>query len=339
LVVSTAALPASRIQIRTVDSRPAYANLAQDVKAGLSAENKQLPPKYFYDAHGSELFDQICNTREYYPTRIENGLLARYAPDIIQRTCPELIVELGSGSSRKTIHLLDACDQLAVCPTYQPVDICREMLLTAGTRLLQNYDWLEIEGVVGDYCENLSEMPAAAASRLFVFLGGTLGNFDEQASNSFLRTLYSEMGRGDWLLVGVDRIKAPEVLHAAYNDAEGYTAAFNRNVLSVINRELDGQFDLHSFEHHACFNEARSRIEMHLKSTVSQKIRIKDLDMEIEFSENETILTEISRKFTSDSLSLLLRQNGFELVHHYQPDNGYFSLVLAKANAIIDGDR
>lgn len=330
MAVSEGVLSTSRIQIRTVDSRPAYADLAHDVRAGLSGGSKQLPAKYFYDAHGSMLFDQICNTREYYPTRTENALLARYASDIIQRTQPELIVELGSGSSRKTIHLLDACDQLAVCPTYQPVDICREMLLNAGTRLLQNYDWLEIEGVVGDYCESLSEIPTEAASRLFVFLGGTLGNFDEQASNSFLRTLYAEMGQSDWLLMGVDRIKAPDVLNAAYNDAEGYTAAFNRNVLSVINRELGGQFDLHSFEHHAWFNEACSRIEMHLRSTVAQKVRINDLDLEIEFQEDETILTEISRKFTFDELSLLLRQNGFELVHHYEPDNGYFSLVLAR---------
>lgn len=330
MAVSEGVLSASRIQIRTVDSRPAYADLAHDVRAGLSGGSKQLPAKYFYDAHGSMLFDQICNTREYYPTRTENALLARYASDIIQRSHPELIVELGSGSSRKTIHLLDACSQLAVCPTYQPVDICREMLLNAGTRLLQNYDWLEIEGVVGDYCESLSEMPTEAASRLFVFLGGTLGNFDEQASNSFLRALYSEMGQSDWLLMGVDRIKAPDVLNAAYNDAEGYTAAFNRNVLSVINRELGGQFDLHSFEHHAWFNEACSRIEMHLRSTVAQKVRINDLDLEIEFQEDETILTEISRKFTFDELSLLLRKNGFELVHHYEPDNGYFSLVLAR---------
>ncbi|MDH5648881.1 MAG: L-histidine N(alpha)-methyltransferase [Gammaproteobacteria bacterium] len=320
----------SRIQVCAVNNKPVYADLAQDVRDGLMRFPKELPPKYFYDEQGSRLFDQICNTPEYYQTRTESLLLRTHAVDIIDQTLPELIVELGSGASRKTKHLLDACHRTNIYPVYQPVDICGEMIVDAGNRLLDHYDWLEIKGIVGDYCTNLPVMADHAASRLFVFLGGTLGNFDDCEARDFLQTLRSTMNSNDWLLIGIDRVKDVDVLNAAYNDANGYTAAFNRNVLSVINRELSACFNPDAFQHEAWFNESKSRIEMHLRSRKEQEVLISDLDLNIEFSENESILTEISRKFTLENFSALLSQNGFELHNHYEPGNGYFSLILAR---------
>lgn len=319
-----------RITVSTLNDVSAYTDLATDVRSGLSQVQKQLSPKYFYDAYGSELFDQICNTEEYYPTRTEDALLKNHSSEIISHAQPGQIVELGSGACRKTIHLLQACDELGVYPVYQPVDICLEMLLDAGDRLLGHHDWLQIDGVVGDYSQGLHKLPAADTARLFVFLGGTMGNYSEEASNAFLADLHSVMNPDDSFLIGVDRVKSTDVLSAAYNDSAGYTAAFNRNVLSVINNELDGQFDLATFEHHAWFNEQHSRIEMHLRSKLSQNVKINGLDMDIAFRENETILTEISRKFTPDSLSQMLENNDFEVLQHYEPSNQFFSLALAR---------
>jgi len=319
-----------RVMLHRMDAESPFFNLAEDVRQGLSGRPKRLAPKYFYDKEGSELFERICSTREYYPTRVENGLLARHAVDIIDRTRPDMIVELGSGSSRKTTHLLSACHGLGCYAKYQPVDICAEMLREAGHRLSAHYSWLEIEGVVGDYCLNMRALPQNNGSRLFVFLGGTLGNFDEQEALSFLCQLNGVMEDCDHFLFGVDRVKDAGVLNAAYNDAQGYTAAFNRNILNVINRELSGEFDLQYFEHCAWFNEDHSRIEMHLRSTRDQVVPIRQLGMDIDFLEDETILTEISRKFTPDSFTALLHSAGFAVEDHYQPDDGYFSLILAK---------
>lgn len=319
-----------RIQIRTLDNKSPFADLAQDVRSGLGGSPKQLPPKYFYDEYGSELFDRICRTPEYYPTRTEDALLAQYAEAIVSEVRPDVIVELGSGASRKTDRLLRACDALGRHAMYQPVDICGEMLLSAGHRLVKRYHWLQVEGVVADYCGGLDGVARTAPTRLFVFLGGTLGNFSELEARSFLSELRGTMSPGDWFLLGVDRVKDPAVLNAAYNDVEGITAAFNLNVLSVINRELEANFSLDRFEHHAWFNEEASRIEMHLRARERQRVEIPGLDLQVGFEAGESILTEISRKFTLDSLQALLTVSGFELATHFQPENQYFSLVLAR---------
>jgi L-histidine N-alpha-methyltransferase len=319
-----------RLSVRSLGDRGASSSFADDVRSGLGERPRSLPPKYFYDERGSWLFEKICGTPEYYPTRVEDGLLARHSGEIIDLVGPSAIVELGSGSSRKTAHLIGACEQAACHAVYQPVDVCREMLEEAGRRLCTDHDWLRVDAVVGDYCSGLDGLGEQQGQRLFMFLGGTIGNFDEVEAAGFLRDLRRIMGTHDRLLMGADRVKDTAVLNAAYNDAQGYTAAFNRNVLEVINRELDADFACESFHHQAWFNERKSRIEMHLQSISSQQVRIADLDMVAEFEPGETILTEISRKFTRNSLVDLLGAAGLEVERHYTPADDYYSLVLAR---------
>ena len=318
----------SRFVVEQITSVDATTELARDVLAGLSTRPKQLPPKYFYDEHGSWLYDKICQVPEYYPARTEEALLVERSIEIIEVTRPDTILELGSGTSRKTTHLLNACEALHCHADYLPLDVCEEMLRDAGKRLIGSYDWLQVRALVGDYSEGFHNVPRGEGVRLYVFLGGTLGNLDEVESTRFLLRLRAMMGEKDYLLLGVDRVKDIDVLNAAYNDTQGYTAAFNRNVLSVINRELGGHFNPDTFVHRAWFNEEKSRIEMHLHSTRSQRVCIDALDTEIPFEREESIQTEISRKFTLPSLKSLVAKTGFSIVEHYEPSNGYFSLVL-----------
>ena len=303
-------------------------DMATEVRIGLSAARKWLPPKYFYDAHGSALFERICATREYYPSRTEEQLLAEWADEIVADTRPRTIVELGAGSARKTRQFFDACE-LAECDAhYVPVDVCGEILVEAGQALLQRYDWLKIDAVVGDYTRGLAHLPRAHGPQLFLFLGGTLGNFDEDAAAAFLRDVRAAMRAGDALVLGADRIKDQAVLNAAYNDGEGLTAAFNLNVLTVLNRTLKADFDLAQFSHYAFYNRAAARVEMHLRANSAQRVSIPGVGA-IDFATGETILTEISRKFSYESLNALLHDAGFRVYRHYQPDNQYYSLVLA----------
>ena len=317
-----------RISILELDGFRNVPSFSEDVRRGLSSIPKQISPKYFYDEKGSWLFEEICKTREYYPTRVEKALLAKEADSIIDRVRPGSILELGSGSSNKTTFLLDSCGRKECFARYHPLDVCEEMLLDAGKRLLKNYEWLYIEALVGDFSKGFKDLPPSEGPRLFVFLGGTIGNFDVDFANQFLQDVCSSMAREDWFLLGADRVKDVDVLNAAYNDSTGYTAAFNLNMLEVMNRELQANFDLSSFQHRAGFNQEKSQIEMYLDSNSDQTVRILDLDMEVPFRKGEPILTEISRKFTQQSLTEMLKRAGLKVDHHYQPDNGYFSLVL-----------
>ncbi len=304
-------------------------DLGTDVRRGLTRYPKQLPPKYFYDERGSRLFDQICRTPEYYPTRTEDTLLARVAMDVVHRCRPALIVELGSGTARKTRHLLDACARLGCRCGYAPVDVCAEVLLESGRALVDSYPWLNVEAWCGDYAGALAALPPAPGPRLFVFLGGTIGNYDEDEALTFLRGMRAVMAPADTLLLGADRVKDPAVLHAAYNDAQGLTAAFNLNILAVINRELQARFDLGLFAHRAGYDESRSRIEMHLRARCDQVVPIDALGMTVPFHAGESVRTEISRKFTPDTLATLLDDAGFHCAAHYEPKDGYFSLMMA----------
>jgi len=326
--------PPSQFSLRTVTYKDTYADLSHDVFEGLSACPKTLAPKYFYDAHGSRLFDQICDTKEYYPTRIEDALLASSAMKIMESARPAHIIELGSGVSKKTRHLLDACEHLNLSIDYHPVDICGEIIEQAGLHLSKTYEWLNIKGVVADYCEDMTTLPDHDEPRLFVFLGGTFGNFHEHEAKQFLEQLKSIMRPDDRFLLGFDRIKDHDVLNLAYNDCAGLTASFNRNVLAVINRELSANFDLGAFEHDAWFNEKESRIEMHLRSTKLQKVFIDSIKLDVEFAEGETILTEISRKFTPDHIETLLQKSGMKVTDHFQPASNYFSLVMAQPEPV-----
>lgn len=319
---------APRLQLLNLDPVEDRSTLAEDVLTGLSRTQKELPPKYFYDEYGSWLFDRICEVPEYYPTRTEDALLERYAREIISLARPDAILELGSGASRKTVHLLDACERENCYSLYQPLDVCGEILVDAGRRLTQNYSWLDIEALVGEYDAGLDYFSSLDGNGLYVFLGGTIGNFTDDEARRFLRQVRNSMASKDYLLLGADRVKDASVLNAAYNDAEGYTEAFNLNMLSVINRELDAGFDTSRFRHQAFFNAEQSQIEMHLRSMVDQRVDIDGLGRSFSFAEGESIRTEISRKFTPESLEALVNSSGFQVARHFQPENGYFSLVL-----------
>jgi L-histidine N-alpha-methyltransferase len=320
----------SRLELEQLTPLDPANELARDVRKGLSLPQKALPPKYFYDERGSWLYDKICRVPEYYPARTEEALLAQKADQIIARARPDTILELGSGTSHKTTHLLNACESIDCHARYLPLDVCEEMLIDAGNRLLEKYKWLRIKALVGDYSGGFDNVPNSDGGRLYLFLGGTLGNLDEHEGLKFLMRLRAIMGETDYLLLGVDRVKDRAVLDAAYNDSQGYTAEFNRNVLRVINRELGGQFDPEAFEHRAFFNEEKSQIEMHLHSRYAQSVRIDELDMEVSFDRDESIHTEISRKFTVETLQSLASSAGLMVEEHFQPENGYFSLALMR---------
>lgn len=322
-----------RLQLLTLQPEQPLRSMARDVLEGLSQPQKVLPPKYFYDEYGSRLFDRICEVPEYYPTRVEDALLSKYACDIISVTKPKTIFELGSGASRKTVHLLNACESESCFSTYQPLDVCGEIVVDAGQRLTQNYGWLDIEALIGDYAAGLDFISSAEGPGLYVFLGGSIGNFTHLEAVSFLRRVRQSMSKSDFLLLGADRIKDVDVLNAAYNDSQGVTEAFNLNVLSVINRELGACFELDQFSHHAFFNEHESQIEMHLRSKMDQHIPIDSIGLKLDFEKGETIRTEISRKFTVDSLTRLVEQAGFHIAEHFQPQNAYFSLALLSPDA------
>lgn len=311
---------------------PAYdvPGLAEDVRDGLLSQPRSLPPKYFYDEVGSELFTQICNTAEYYPTRTEDKLLASHGLDIIEQARPDQILELGSGNSRKTRRLFDACERFNHICNYAPFDVCASILETASLQLRSDYEWLDILPMVGDYHAGLDNLPVFHGHRLFVFLGSTIGNFSPVAARNFVIEIRNNMQPGDYLLLGVDRVKDNAVLNAAYNDSEGLTAEFNLNLLRVLNRELDADFRIDCFNHQAGFNETFSRIEMWLVCSRNHTVNLHLLDEMISFRKGDEILTEISHKYTYSEIENLVQQCGLVINSHFQPDNQYFSLILAR---------
>ena len=322
---------AERFTCRPVPPTRRVPGLEEDVRRGLLVAPRSLPPKYFYDERGSALFDRICDTPEYYPTRTEDALLAACADRVIAAARPDHIIELGSGASRKTRHLLTATVRAGLdgCQ-YWPFDVCEPMLRQAAVRLLNEYPGLRVNALVGDYLAGLDWLPCPPGRRLFAFLGSTIGNFEPAEAIAFMSDLAAVMGPGDSLLLGLDRVKAPDVLEAAYDDAEGVTAAFNLNLLSVLNRALDADFDPGAFAHRACYDAARRRIEMHLVSRVAHTVCLGRMNERLDFSRGESILTEISRKFTPEDIDALLDAAGLEPVACYEPDNAYFSLVHAR---------
>lgn len=306
-------------------------DMAAEVRASLSAAPKRLSPKYFYDRLGAALFERICETPEYYPTRTEHALLVRHADEVIETVGPQTLIEIGSGSARKIEVLLRACAAQGCYARYMPLDVCRDSLVTAGHVLTQTFDWLAVDALEGDYGAGLANLPPARGPRLFLFLGGTLGNFEPDAAHAFLRDLREAMYPNDWLLLGADRIKAPALLHAAYNDAAGYTAAFNLNVLNVLNRRLGSDFDPRAFAHEAHYNEAAQRVEMTLRARSSQVVRFaRPHGFRVEFRRDERILTEISRKFARETLSSLFHRAGLAFARHFEAESQAFSLVLAR---------
>ncbi len=321
---------ATEIVCRPVLPTKAVPSLTDDVLAGLFSSHKQLPAKYFYDERGSELFDQICDEPEYYPTRTESELLARCARDIIARVEPAQIIEFGSGMARKIGHIFDACAELDYSPVYLPFDVCDDVMIRSGEQLSDQYPWLEVAPLSGDYTAGLGNLPIRGDNKLLMFLGGTIGNFSDDQAEAFLREIRDLMNPTDHLLLGADRVKDPAVLHAAYNDVAGVTAEFNLNLLDVLNRELDANFERPNFEHYACYNPDERQVEMYLVAMRGQAVSFRALDRTLHLKEGDAIRTEISRKFTRESLETLLRRSGFRIESHYEAAAHPFSLVLAR---------
>ena len=318
--------------VQCVSIAPArhVAGLADDVREGLLEPPRSLPPKYFYDERGAELFNRICETPEYYLTRTEDALLRQCSADIIALTCPDYLIELGSGNSGKTANLFDACERQGHTCIYSPFDICEPALVEAAGKLQSGYPWLDVRPLLGDYHAGLDHLPDCAGVKMFLFLGSTIGNFTPGDARAFIGGIRQRMEPGDFLLLGADRVKEPAVLNAAYNDARGITALFNLNVLSVLNRELSANFRADNFAHLAVYNNELNRIEMYLVSRLDQEITLGGLDAGFTLECGERILTELSYKFYFDELETLLEDSGLEIIRHFEPDNRYFSLVLAQ---------
>ena len=305
------------------------AGLAEDVREGLSCPFKELPPKYFYDARGSKLFERITELPEYYPTRAERSILESGAADIVAAAGPTTLIELGSGAAAKTRYLLDAMRDAGSLETYVPVDISEEITRRVAEELVSEYDGLRVHGVVCDYETHLERVPREEGG-LIAFLGGTVGNFRPGPRRSFLARIATLMYPGDRFLLGTDLVKDPGVLEAAYNDSQGITAEFNKNVLRVLNRELNAGFEPEAFEHVAFWDADNEWIDIRLRSLVEQFIDIRDLDMQVHFARNEEMRTEISTKFTRERLEASYADAGLELVEWWTDPEGLFALSLAR---------
>jgi L-histidine Nalpha-methyltransferase len=301
---------------------------ANDVHRGLGADPRELPSKYFYDARGSELFDRITELPEYYPTRAERSILAERGSEIVQTSDARTLIELGSGSSHKTEQLLEPLLERAGDALYVPIDVSESAVREASVRLIERYPGLRVHGVIGDFEKHLGGLPPAD-DRLFAFLGGTIGNFTPKHMDFFLKRLAQLLQPCDTLLVGIDLVKDTAELEAAYNDSAGVTAEFNKNVLAAINQNLRGDFDLDGFEHFAFYDEQNAWIEMRLRASRAQHVRIGALDMKLDFEPGDEIRTEISRKFTRAGFDRDLRLAGLEPHGWYTDERQRFALVLA----------
>ncbi len=304
---------------------------AADVREGLTSEPRELSPKYFYDARGSELFDRITQLPEYYPTRAETEILTSQGATIVERAGATTLLELGSGSSVKTELLLAPLIECSDEPLYVPIDVSESAVRAAAVRLVDKYPGLRVHAVIGDFERHLGGLPDAA-NRLIAFLGGTIGNFTPGETRFFLRRMRGLLADDDTLLIGIDLRKPIDEIEAAYNDSEGVTAEFNKNVLAAINANLAGNFDLDAFEHVAFFDEQNSWIEMRLRSTRDQRVHVGAIDLELEFEAGDEIRTEISRKFSRGQFELELAAAGLRATEWFTDTDERFALVLARAS-------
>ncbi|WP_326552333.1 L-histidine N(alpha)-methyltransferase [Micromonospora sp. NBC_01813] len=318
-----------RIDIELTDADQQHA-LRADARAGLTAEAKWLPPKWFYDKYGSELFERITTLPEYYPTRAERAALAAHATDIATVTGARTLVELGSGSSEKTRLLLDALHQRGHLDRFVPLDVSESALRDAATALDRDYPGLTVHGIVGDFTRHLDRIPTSA-DRLVAFLGGTIGNLVPTERAAFLAALRAVLRPGEWLLLGTDLVKDPATLVAAYDDAQGVTAEFNRNVLHVLNRQLGGDFDPAAFRHVAHWDVEREWIEMRLLAERDMTVHLADLDLVVPFAAGEQLRTEVSAKFRRPGVTAELAAAGFELTHWWTDPADRFAISLARS--------
>jgi L-histidine Nalpha-methyltransferase len=302
--------------------------LRADAHAGLTASPKILPPKWFYDEEGCRLFDEITRLPEYYPTRTERAILGRHAGDIAGRTSADTLVELGSGTSEKTRLLLDALSAHGSLRRFVPFDVSEPTLRDAASAIELEYPGVDVHAVVGDFERHLDRLPRGG-TRLVAFLGSTIGNLDPDGRARFYRSIAAGLAPEDALLLGTDLVKDPRRLQAAYDDDAGVTAAFNRNVLSVLNRELDADFAPERFAHIARWSREQEWIEMHLRSQGAQTVRVQELDLQVEFADGEEMRTEISAKFRRERVEAELAAAGLALAAWWTDADGDFALSLS----------
>jgi len=303
--------------------------LHADAERGLRSEPKDIPPKWFYDDRGSQLFDDITRLPEYYPTRCERAILQARASEIARITGADTLVELGSGTSDKTRILLDALSDAGTITRFVPFDVSEQTLRDAAAAIGRDYPGVAVHAVVGDFERHLARIPADGR-RVVAFLGGTIGNFEAPARAEFLAEIAAGLGPRDFLLLGLDLVKDIDRLEAAYDDSAGVTAAFNKNVLAVMNRELDADFDERRFVHVAVFEKDAAQIEMRLKAIESHSVRVGALALDVEFAAGEEMRTEVSAKFTREQVLGELRAAGLQLARWWTDPDGDFALLLAR---------
>ena len=324
----------SPIQVDSWLSEDDERTLANDVLDGLTKPFKELAPKHFYDARGSELFEQICEQPEYYPTRTELAILQERAAEIIEDSDAGELVELGAGASDKARVLLDAMRDSGRLRRYVPLDVSQSVVESAARTLVTDYPGLKVHGVVGDFERHLEHVPATdGAPRLVALFGGTIGNFPPGTRRAVLGKIAGLLSAEDRLLLGTDLVKDPHVIEAAYNDSAGVTAEFNRNLLHVVNRALDADFAPDSFDHVAFYDRRHEWMEMRLRAARACSVLVGDLDLRVEFAAGEELRTEISAKFTRDRVAADLEASGLELERFYTDAEDLYGLSMARPAA------
>ncbi len=320
-------LSAERIEILNYIHDGFRHEIRRDVLKGLTPEQKCIPSKYFYDAYGSRLFREICRLPEYYQTRTELSILENSANLIMKNFRKGDIIELGSGENLKIRTLLNAAfTSPAADICYMPVDVSESTLIESSRELIGIYSDLRVVGIVADFTKHLENIPLER-KKLFVFLGSTIGNFSNGERQVFLKAFSCLMGPHDRFLLGIDMIKPAEILELAYNDLGGVTAEFNKNILSVVNRELKADFDKSHFDHLAFYNGAEEQVEMHLRANRDVSVEIEDLDLSISLRKGETVHTEICRKFSRRSTENMAEEAGLKISRWFTDPRGWFSLV------------
>jgi len=324
-----------RLRWIALSSSEASVDDGSDVCKGLSQAPKTLPCRYFYDDRGSQLFEQITDLPEYYPTRTEQAILEQAAPAIARLTGSCELVELGSGSSRKTRLLLEAYDQRHSEVQYCPIDVSAGILKSTALDLLHRYPRLKLCGLAGTYEQAMANLPPRALeNRMLIFLGSTIGNLHAAECDRFLGQVQQALKPGEFFLLGVDLQKEIGVIEAAYNDAQGVTAEFNLNLLRHLNWRFQGNFDLEQFEHWAFYNSSQHQIEMHLRSRTTQTVSLESLDFQTTLTAGETIHTEISRKFHLPTLETLLESHALQPLQSWTDNNGWFGLILCQRQCV-----
>ncbi len=323
-------LSQARLNVKIYRPDKSVASFAEDVVKGLSAAPKTLPPKYFYDQAGAKLFEEICELPEYYLTRTEHAILNHHADAIASFFDNDVtLVELGSGNSAKTRILIEAFLRRSANLHYLPIDLSKHILIETARSLLNDYHELEITAYIADYHLALEALKGRRmGTKLILFLGSNIGNFDPDEAEIFLRKTRATMNERDRLLVGIDLIKDKRILQPTYDDAQGVTARFNLNMLARINRELGGNFDLANFRHRAFLKESLSRIEMHLESTIRQTVTLRKLTRRFAFEKDETIHTENSYKFSMPQINELAHRSGFAVEKSWLDARKWFSVNL-----------